>query len=804
MKKKFIRYTLSVISIFILIIIYLSVVGLETDKFNNQIKNKAYQVNKKLKIEIKKIKLTLDPFNLKINAKTIGANISYQGKNLELEYIKTQISLISLIRDKFVSSNLELSTKSIQLKDLVTFVRLATNKPELFILESAVKRGSVIADIILNFDENGKIKQDYKFKGILKDGKIKLFKGYNFEKINFLLDVRNNIFNLNDINLKLNKIDLFSDNLKITQNNKNFVIEGDLQNKNSYLNKELLKVLNLNIENFPFLNTYFTSKNNFSFNVNNKLKIKNLIVSSEIHVKNSEYQKPVFFNDYFPESSEIIYIKDHNIKINYKEENFTAEGVGKIKLEKKFDEIKYKISAKEKFFNLTSDVNLSELKFKNQKFIKYFFPKSNEIIDLKNQQLEINYSKNNLSVKGSGKIKLENAFDNIDFFISKINDNFIFDSQINLNKTLLFLDFFNFKTSDKLETKLKIKGDYNPKNEINFKEINIKEKDNKIILNNLSLSKDYLVIKADKMDLDYFDTENKKNQLLLLRKKKNDYKISGSIFNANRLIYNLLKSKSNSNTKILKNDINLSLDLDKVYIYNEDIVRNLNGKLEIKDNKVFQTDISAFFDKDEKLTFTINNNEGEKVTTLFSARAKPLVARYDFVKGFQEGYLDFFSSKKNNISSSKLKIYNFKLLKLPVLTKLLSLASLQGIADTLSGEGIRFNEFEMNFSNENDTMKIGEIYAIGPAISILMSGYIEEDKLISLRGTLVPATTINKSIGSIPILGKILVGDKTGEGVFGVSFKIKGPPKNLETSVNPIKTLTPRFITRTLEKIKKN
>jgi hypothetical protein len=142
--------------------------------------------------------------------------------------------------------------------------------------------------------------------------------------------------------------------------------------------------------------------------------------------------------------------------------------------------------------------------------------------------------------------------------------------------------------------------------------------------------------------------------------------------------------------------------------------------------------------------------------------------------------------------------------ELPTLTKLLTLASLQGIADTLSGEGIRFNEFEMNFTNKDNLMTIDEIYAIGPAISILMNGYIEENKLISLRGTMVPATTINKSIGSIPFLGKILVGDKTGEGVFGVSFKIKGPSKNLETTVNPIKTLTPRFITRTLEKIKKN
>ena len=113
-------------------------------------------------------------------------------------------------------------------------------------------------------------------------------------------------------------------------------------------------------------------------------------------------------------------------------------------------------------------------------------------------------------------------------------------------------------------------------------------------------------------------------------------------------------------------------------------------------------------------------------------------------------------------------------------------------------------DLEMKFSNEKKIMKIEELYAIGPAISILLEGYIESEKLVSLRGTLVPATTINRSIASIPLIGKILVGEKTGEGIFGVSFKIKGKPKDLKTTVNPIKTLTPRFITRTMEKLKKD
>ena len=54
------------------------------------------------------------------------------------------------------------------------------------------------------------------------------------------------------------------------------------------------------------------------------------------------------------------------------------------------------------------------------------------------------------------------------------------------------------------------------------------------------------------------------------------------------------------------------------------------------------------------------------------------------------------------------------------------------------------------------------------------------------------------------MVGDILIGKKIGEGVFGISFKVKGLPNELKTTVNPIKTLTPRFITRALENAKKS
>jgi len=255
----------------------------------------------------------------------------------------------------------------------------------------------------------------------------------------------------------------------------------------------------------------------------------------------------------------------------------------------------------------------------------------------------------------------------------------------------------------------------------------------------------------------------------------------------------------------LNDETKLNIYLNKVHLNKEHFSKNLVGNVIFNKNKIFSLNLVSEFENNRKFKLDIKTlNNKQKVTSFYSDNAEPFVKHFKFIKGFKEGKIDFYSVKKNNVSNSSLNIFDFKVKEMPALTKLLSLASLQGIADLMTGEGIRFKEFEMNFKNEKKLMTIDEIYAIGPAISILMNGYIESKKLVSLRGTLVPATTLNKVIGSLPLIGKILVGKKTGEGVFGVSFKIKGPPKNLKTTVNPIKTLTPRFITRTIEKAKKN
>ena len=525
MKKKLLKYTSIIVSVFIIFVIYLTTIGLETESLNNQIKNKIFQRNNNLEVELKKIRLTLDLLNFKINAKTISPKIFYKKKDLQLEYIKIQISLTSLLKKKIVSSKLELSTKPILLKDLVTLIRTATNKPELIIFERSIKSGMVVANIELNFDQNGEVKKDYEIKATLKKGKIKLLKNYNFEKINFLLNINDNIFNFKEINFTTNKSDFFSKNLKITQNKNFFSIEGDVQNTHSVLNDGLLKLLNLDLKDIKFLNTNFNSKNKFSFNIDKKFKVNDLIIESDIQINRSEYLKPIIFGSYFQNANNTIEIKDHKIKSNYKNDTLIVQGLGKIKIEEKFNEIEYKVNFKDKDLSIISKLKLSELSLKEQKYLKPFFPKLKNITNLKDHQIEIIYNNKNLLVKGSGKIRFVDEFEDINFNISKIKNKLNFETQIDLNKTLFNIDSLNFKKNNKSKSRIKILGSYNANKSINFKEISIIQKNNKIILENFLLNKINQFVEVDKIDLDYFDSQNKRNKILLTRKKKMNTKL---------------------------------------------------------------------------------------------------------------------------------------------------------------------------------------------------------------------------------------------------------------------------------------
>ena len=733
MLKKILKYFSYSIILTGLLLGYLSFFGIETKSFNKLIQETLSKSDDKVKAKLDKVKILLNLSDFSINIKASDVDLMNEDKKIQLKNVSTNFSLVAFLKKEFGIKNVSIESKDNNLKDVVNFIRIYKNNAQLIIFEKLLKKGLINANIELNFGEDGKIKKNYKLKGIVKEAEFRLLNKDIISNIDFNFDIRKNLYSIKSAKIQYKGIDFLSKNIKITALTKDtgqhLNIEGDISHKTTNLDSKQLAIF-------------------FKENTKN---LKNIKLSS-----------------------------DSNFFINIRKNKIENYGINsKIKL----DELNYKI---------------------DQAKIKDYIPNFKGSIDFENHEIKLSIGKDDISAKGEGNYLIVTKPEKINYEIRKTTKSFNFMSEININEAPLNLEFLNYQKKENKDSTLFIDFHIGEKN-LNFKKISFIESKNNFLINNINLTKNFKINNINLVDLDFVNNNKQKNKILLKRDKKK-YLITGEIFDGSKLLEEILTGNDEGGISRFFNNLNSSIkiNLDKVFIGDGDFLKSLKSDIKFKKNNLTSLNLSGHFVDNKKLTLTIRTNaNNEKITTLFAENAKPLVKKYKFIKGFEDGSLDYYSIKKNDLSKSKLKINNFKLKEVPALTKILTLASLQGIADLLTGEGIRFDDFEMDFDSKKKLMTINEIYAIGPAISILMEGYIEGKKLVSLRGTLVPATTINKAIGKIPILGKILVGKKTGEGVFGVSFKIKGPPKKLKTTVNPIKTLTPRFITRTLEKIKK-
>ena len=113
--KIFFKIIASLLLILSILIGYMSLVGFETKRFNDQITKEVENINKDLKIELKEIKIILDPINFKLKAKTIKSKLKNKNKILDIQNIKIQIPIESLLSEKILIENAEILTEKLQI-----------------------------------------------------------------------------------------------------------------------------------------------------------------------------------------------------------------------------------------------------------------------------------------------------------------------------------------------------------------------------------------------------------------------------------------------------------------------------------------------------------------------------------------------------------------------------------------------------------------------------------------------------------------------------------------------------------------
>ena len=474
-------------------------------------------------------------------------------------------------------------------------------------------------------------------------------------------------------------------------------------------------------------------------------------------------------------------------------------------------------------FDINANLNNTlEVSFdSNYKVKKYFFKTNGEI------------SKASFKLKEPQKTFLSNKkIDEVSFIDTKIESNFNSKnntSQIFGKYSLNGKNFlpFNLKNSFKKEIlKLTIAAEYDQ--DLKFEIINYEKDPSTISEISIDLYKDKENINIQNLDysegknsISFKDLKfNKKNFLSLNEilvktnkdgrennnfsiKLKNKFIVNGNIFDARNLPKILNRSSENSIFKNINKEVEINLRNIVAPLSNKMKNFTLIGKIE--NGKFTKISSKGDYGNNNFLDISLKNDKlgKKKYLEIYSDLTRPLLTEFSFFNGLTGGNLLYSSIIEKNNSNSKLVIENFKVVNAPGMVKLLSLADLGGLADLAEGEGISFDVLEIKMEKNKDTLKINEILALGPSISVLMEGY-QDKKVTSLRGTLIPAKTLNNMISKIPVIGDIIIPKEIGEGLFGISFKMKGPKGKIKTTINPIRTITPRFIQKIIDRKKYN
>jgi hypothetical protein len=239
--------------------------------------------------------------------------------------------------------------------------------------------------------------------------------------------------------------------------------------------------------------------------------------------------------------------------------------------------------------------------------------------------------------------------------------------------------------------------------------------------------------------------------------------------------------------------------LQNIRLGNETVLQNPTGRIVHNGEDWANIDLKGKLSQGGQIDLRLRTVDSNREFSLVSDDGGAVLRALDWVTTIEGGALrldgTFATEGEEETVTGKLTLEDFKLNEGSVMARILSLASFSGIADALRGTGITFSRAEVPFEMTDDEILIGDAKGRGADIGILANGRIDrQSDTIELKGEIAPAATINTLFSDIPVLGPLLTGG--GDAIFAASYKVEGPLKEPEVSVNPLTVLTPGILRR--------
>ena len=168
---------------------------------------------------------------------------------------------------------------------------------------------------------------------------------------------------------------------------------------------------------------------------------------------------------------------------------------------------------------------------KSIKDLEKYLPDYKNKINLKKINLNYNYDKKKINIKGDAIYKLNNNEDKIIFNIINFKDIYDFDLFIELDKNKFAINEISYFKDSIKNASLNIIGKYQKEKKLSFKKIEYNENENKIFIYNLELDSNNKIKNFKKASFNYLTTNNILNRFEITYYHPN-YTITGKVYDA--------------------------------------------------------------------------------------------------------------------------------------------------------------------------------------------------------------------------------------------------------------------------------
>jgi len=251
MRKYLIYSTLATLGLIVIFLVYLSVYGIKTEKFNDLIRVKIKQFDPKLSLNINDVFLKLNVKEKSININIQNAKLYVDKKYINLSEIDLNLDVLKFLKKENSIKKIRILTKKNKIKKITDFLNLYKFSIPRQIIYNQIEDGNIIATIDINFNEN--VKRNFIIKVIAKisDGKLNVLNKIKVEDINFDFNIKDNKYIIKKANFNYEGIDFYSKEILIEKLDDNYEIKGDLANKKGLIDPNYFsKIVNFKLDFF--------------------------------------------------------------------------------------------------------------------------------------------------------------------------------------------------------------------------------------------------------------------------------------------------------------------------------------------------------------------------------------------------------------------------------------------------------------------------------------------------------------------------------------------------------------------------